>query len=186
MCFLSLATVPPFVFLSSRWQRESLLLKLSALSNLWKFTLCWFGAKSRHKLRIHCLCSLCRALWEPRKMSRLVSAGAFTCSSCWPLSDISPSPRRGRGKKWQPQKAAADSLRSPDILPVDSEDHCAGLRDSKGRLRGSSSVNWIPGIRLWQRGDKKVAVRNPCQRQTTSRGWPSAGAVLCFNNEADL
>lgn len=58
--------------------------------------------------------------------------------------------------------------------------------DSKCCLGGSSSVNRILGIWLWQWGDKKVTVRNPCQQQTTSRGQPSAGAALFFNSKADL
>lgn len=58
--------------------------------------------------------------------------------------------------------------------------------DSKCCLGGSSSVNRILGIWLWQWGDKKVTVRNPCQQQTTSWGQPSAGAALCFNSKADL
>lgn len=58
--------------------------------------------------------------------------------------------------------------------------------DSKCCLGGSSSVNRILGIWLWQWGDKKVTVRNPCQQQTTSQGQPSAGAALCFNSKADL
>ena len=78
------------------------------------------------------------------------------------------------------------SLRSPDILAVDWEDWFVEQWDSECRLGGSSSVNWILGIRLWQWGDKKVTVRNPCQRQTTSWGRPSAEAALCFNSEADL
>lgn len=107
------------------------------------------------------------------KVTRLVSAGAFhmlQLSACiWHLRVTSV--KAGKEMTSSPSLCSlALSLSGALIFKrwTREAESFVVRWDSECHLSGRSCVNWVWGIGLWQWGDKKVTVWNPCQKQTTS------------------
>lgn len=183
--FPSLFNRYSFPLLDRRQVLYLFFLKLSNLDVTFVFIWMWSVPK---KLGVK-LFLLCPILGESLKGDKACQRQSFhmlqLSAHIWHL--LVTSAKAGKEVTTRPSRCNLSlSLRSPDMLAADWEGCFVEHWDSKCRLGGSSSVNRILGFRLWQWGDKKVTVRNPCQRQTTSWGQPSAEAALCFNSEADL
>lgn len=156
-------------------QQEKLLFKVSELPNLW-ISHCVYLEQSplNEKERENRLCFFSIPCFvRVLKVTRLVSAGAFhmlQLSACiWHLRVTSV--KAGKEMTSSPSLCSlALSLSGALIFKrwTREAESFVVRWDSECHLSGRSCVNWVWGIGLWQWGDKKVTVWNPCQKQTTS------------------